>query len=239
MALYDEDLAYVHHEGFGDYARGAAPGLLKALRSQGIESGTVVDLGCGSGIWLRALGDAGYRALGVDQSAAMLAIARRVAPDAELHCSRLDAFVLPPCDAVTAMGEALCYVAPDGRSPHLPALFEKTYAALRAGGLLVFDLLVEGEPMTYRSFRQGDDWAILFEAAEPAGQAVVTRDQTIFRRDGDRFRRSREFHRVNVHAPEQVTAQLEEVGFRVRTSAAYGDFELPLAPAGVLRRAIS
>ena len=85
MPLYEEDLAYVHHEGFGDYSRGAAPGLLAALRDAGIATGKVIDLGCGSGIWLRALSDAGYAAVGVDQSPAMLELARRHAPKATVH----------------------------------------------------------------------------------------------------------------------------------------------------------
>lgn len=54
--MYHDDLAHVQHDGFGDFARRAAPGLLALLRQAGIGRGaTVVDLGCGSGIWLREL----------------------------------------------------------------------------------------------------------------------------------------------------------------------------------------
>ncbi|MEW5927683.1 MAG: hypothetical protein AB1941_09365 [Gemmatimonadota bacterium] len=52
---YREDLASVHHVGFGDFAEGAAPGVLALLRQAGIREGLVVDLGCGSGVWARAL----------------------------------------------------------------------------------------------------------------------------------------------------------------------------------------
>jgi ribosomal protein L11 methylase PrmA len=54
---YQLDLAYIHDQGFGGFAKNASPGLLKLLRERGIHSGLVVDLGCGSGIWARHLQD--------------------------------------------------------------------------------------------------------------------------------------------------------------------------------------
>jgi len=82
MAGYKDDLAYIHDVGFGDFAKKAAPGLLKILRRSGITKGLVVDLGCGSGIWAHELGEAGYKVLGVDISAAMLKLARKKVPQA-------------------------------------------------------------------------------------------------------------------------------------------------------------
>jgi hypothetical protein len=70
MSAYGRDLAYAHDAGFGHFARGAAPELLRRLRDAGLDGGLVVDLGCGSGIWARALLDAGFEVLGVDVSAA-------------------------------------------------------------------------------------------------------------------------------------------------------------------------
>jgi len=57
MKGYGEDLAYVHDAGFTGYCLNAAPGLLRALKRNGITGGLVVDLGCGSGRWARALLD--------------------------------------------------------------------------------------------------------------------------------------------------------------------------------------
>jgi hypothetical protein len=45
MKGYREDLAYIHDSGFGDYARKAAPGLLRILARNRIGAGLVVDLG--------------------------------------------------------------------------------------------------------------------------------------------------------------------------------------------------
>jgi hypothetical protein len=52
-AWYREDLAYIHDVGFGDFALGSAPGILRILARNGIREGLVVDLGCGSGLWAR------------------------------------------------------------------------------------------------------------------------------------------------------------------------------------------
>ena len=227
MALYDEDLAYIHHEGFGDYARSAAEGLLAALAGRGVASGTVVDLGCGSGIWLSRLIEAGYDAVGVDQSTAMLELARNVAPEAELHLCSITDFALPPCDAVTALGEVLCYFTAEDSPPDLAAVFGRVGEALRPGGVLAFDLLVEGERMAYASARKGEDWAILLEVTENLEPRVLSRDQTIFRKQGGLYRRSQEIHRVRVCSPAEVTAELKAAGFQVETSPAYGTFELP------------
>src|SRR5437867_4220617 len=110
MSGYREDLAYIHDVGFGNFARRAAPGLLQILRTLGTVEGPVVDLGCGSGIWARALGNAGYDVLGVDQSADMLAIARQRAPNAEFCQASFLRTDLPRCAAVTAIGECFNYL---------------------------------------------------------------------------------------------------------------------------------
>ncbi|HYV03249.1 MAG TPA: class I SAM-dependent methyltransferase, partial [Blastocatellia bacterium] len=72
IKAYKADLAYIHDVGFGDFAKNSAPGLLEILRQNGIETGLVVDLGCGSGIWARELSKIGYSVFGVDISPAMI-----------------------------------------------------------------------------------------------------------------------------------------------------------------------
>ena len=92
MSAYGPDLAHVHDVGWGDFARRATPGLLEMLRRGGIGGGLVVDLGCGSGIWARALVDEGFDVLGVDISTDMLEIARERVPEAAFaHASLVDA----------------------------------------------------------------------------------------------------------------------------------------------------
>jgi 2-polyprenyl-3-methyl-5-hydroxy-6-metoxy-1,4-benzoquinol methylase len=84
---YREDLAYIHDVGHGAIARDAAERLIAELAVARHPSGTVVDLGCGSGILAGALVEAGYQVVGIDMSDAMVALARARAPNAEFHVS--------------------------------------------------------------------------------------------------------------------------------------------------------
>src|SRR5260370_30626477 len=107
--FYGPAQAAIHHTAFGDLAETAARRLVGELHDTGHRRGTVVDLGCGSGILAGILTDAGYAVHGVDLSADMLDLARRTAPGPTFeHGSLLDV-ELPPTVAVTAIGEALNY----------------------------------------------------------------------------------------------------------------------------------
>src|SRR5687768_13722657 len=109
-AFYGEDLSFIHHEAYGGHATNAAPELLRLLAREGVPRGLVVDLGCGSGIWARELINRGYAALGVDVSGDMIEIARKTAPAATFIQASLHQVDLPPCVAVTALGESLSYI---------------------------------------------------------------------------------------------------------------------------------
>ena len=57
---YGSDLTYVHDTGHGDLARAAAQTVMEDRFVAAVASGgRVVDLGCGSGVFARALLDAG------------------------------------------------------------------------------------------------------------------------------------------------------------------------------------
>jgi SAM-dependent methyltransferase len=228
--LYREDLAYIHHVGFGSFSESASSGLLDLLRAAGIASGPVVDLGCGSGIWLRELNRAGYEGIGVDTSPAILALAQKTAPRAKLYARSAYEFDFPPCEAVTAIGEVLTYLPPGGaRPPSLGPLFKRIAAALRPGGLFIFDVILRSgrRPMRYRTWEAGEDWAVLADVSEEPARRRVERRILTFRRVGETFRRSEERHRVRLFSRAQLERQLRAAGLTVRTSRRYGALELP------------
>src|SRR4029450_6459672 len=99
--MYNSDLAYIQHHGFSDFARAAGPGVLRILRSAGITSGHVLDLGCGDGTWLRTLGENGFSATGIDQSASLIEYSAKNAPAATLRVGSVFKVSLPRCDAIT------------------------------------------------------------------------------------------------------------------------------------------
>ncbi len=225
---YADDLAYVHHTGFADLARGASPFLVRALAARGLKHATVLELGCGSGILLRALTDAGHAATGVDLSPAMLRIARRTAPRARLVRSSLYDAPLAPCDAVFCVGEPFNYLEPTGRTPPLAPFFRRVASALRAGGLFVFDVIVArpGPGLTRRGWSAGKDWAVLVDTREDARRRRLTRDVTAFVRRNGAWARSREVHGVRVFRTAELAGLLRSAGFRVRVTSRYGTHAL-------------
>jgi len=66
MKYYKEDLAYIHDVGFSDYCLKSAPGILEIFQKNHINTGLVVDLGCGSGLWAQELVKSGYHVIGVE-----------------------------------------------------------------------------------------------------------------------------------------------------------------------------
>jgi len=226
--FYGADLAHVHHTGFADHSTGAAPALLALLRRAGLRGGTVVDLGCGGGQWLRALGDAGYAAIGIELSPALAKLARREAPRARVHIGSIHAVPLPPCDAVTALGEVLGYLPIGGaRIPTFAMTFRRVARALRPGGVFAFDLIVRGaRPLHTRNHRVGRDWAVLAESVEDPRRGRLVRDVTTFRRVGTAYRRTHEVHHVRVPSRREVLAVLRAAGFAARASRRYGSFQL-------------
>ncbi len=238
---YERDLAYIHDVGFTDYARGAAPHLLELLDHAGIREGTVVDLGCGTGLWARALAEAGYEVVGLDISPAMIEIARERVPAASFEVGSFTAFDPPPCRAVTALGEPLAYLF-DGAntSRALLALCRRVYRALEPGGLFIFDLLEPGVTPRgeYELFRQGYDWAIHCRAEEDRRRRLLTRHITTFRRDGEHFRREREVHELRLYRAAKIAAELRAMGFRVRRVRSFGAVKLRAGHTGLIARRI-
>lgn len=235
MPAYRDDLAYIHDVAFSDFVRDAIPGLLKILRRSRIERGLVLDLGCGSGTWARELTRAGYDALGIDISDAMLNLARKRAPKARFVHASLFRIDLPHCAAVTAVGECVNYLFDRKNSrQELARFFLRVHTALASGGVFIFDVAEPGRcgpgVSVLKSF-QGHDWALLLRAEEDRKRGLLTRRITVFRRIGKLYRRSEEVHRLRLYRRSQITRQLEGAGFRVRVLRGYG--QKPFSPGHV------
>lgn len=239
MPAYDRDLAYIHDTGFTGFVRKAAPGLLRLLRQNRILGGLVVDAGCGSGVWARELTEHGYEVLGIDISAHMVRLARRQAPAAKFRVGSFLSAPLPPCVAVTSIGECVNYAfdRTSGKTA-LAEFFHRVHAALRPGGVFVFDIVEPGvaDGAPQRRFLEGPDWAILLEAREDRRRKTLTRQIASFRRMGKLYRRSEETHVLQLHSGSELLAALSRAGFEARLLGGFGRFRFPPAHAGFLAR---
>jgi SAM-dependent methyltransferase len=228
---YGRDFAYAHQTGHSDFVHLATPTVLAELRAAGVAGGLVVDLGCGTGVLAAALGHAGYDVLGVDLSADMLDLARETAPGATfVHGSFLDV-ALPPCDAVVSVGQCLAYaIDPRNDAAALSGLFRRIAAALRPGGMLLFDLnapVEAGEscPRPHPQVRVTPEWTLLADSTVDDG--VLTREFVLFRKVDEHYRRTDERHVVRLYEPADVLAALREAGLHASTFHGYGGSEFP------------
>ena len=248
--IYGEDLAHVHDAGFGDYGHAAGSEVLKRLDELGIVNGLVVDLGCGPGAWAARLLDKGFDVLAVDVSSAMVKLASARAPGAECVCASLDTIELPPCVAITAIGEVFNYTSvgeqrrptsplAEARSPEpqeaikrLNGIFGRAADALRASrGLFVFDLLLSpvqaSEVWNATRSADGAGWTCEAWIREDSARRRVTRDIAVTRSTGGKTRESVESHVLETFAREEIVQTLEASGFEVEATPCYGSYELP------------
>jgi len=236
---YRDDLAYIHDAGFRGYALGARPGLERILSSYGIRCGLVVDLGCGSGRLAQRLHRTGYDVLGIDQSPAMIRLARKLAPHARFQVGSLWRVRLPRCAAVTSLGECLNYSFDSrGGQRALLGLFRRIYRALEPGGVLLCDFAGPdrrpgGTPRQHIS--TGRDWAVVASASAQGPHGLLRHIVTL-RWVGQKFRCGEEVHRLRLFLPREVGDDLRRCGFRVRAVKGYGRFRFPPGIHGVVAR---
>jgi SAM-dependent methyltransferase len=212
---YGDDLAYIHHAGFSEFAKSAAAGVIELLAKHGVHS--VIEIGCGSGVLARALTSAGFDVLGFDPSPAMIAIARETAPDARFEVASLETARMPPCDAIVAMGEVLNY-------GDLRAFVPRAAAALRRGGVLLFDIAERGSYPEHDEVRVGgEEWSVI--AIKDSDGRTLTRRVLTFREVDGETRRDEEVHVLELYDRAEVLELLRE--FRVRVRRSYGRRRLP------------
>ncbi len=216
MSYYRTDLATIHDSGFDQLARAAGQTLLAELRRRNLRKGTVIDIGCGSGITANILSNTGYTVVGVDLSEAHIQIARKKLPHAEFRIGSFIDMEVPNCIAVCAIGEVLNYSF-DNRSDNAARqwFFARVFCGLVPDGVLLFDVAgperAPERPM--RNFVEGDDWAVLVETSA-AGDELIRRIVT-FRRVGLSYRRDSEEHRLHLISRNMIATELQSIGFGV------------------------
>ena len=229
MTYYRDDLALVHHRGFGFHADACAPGILALLEPVQAANGVVVELGCGSGLLTRHLTNAGHRVIATVASTSMLELAREYVPAAEdFRQLVLPDDEIPEAEAIVSVGHVLSYL-PD--EPSIERALLAAGRALRPGGVLALDLCdlrwAELRSDARPDSRLGDDWAIITFYEVPTPRQFVRRMTTFVRNDDGSWKRDDERHDNVMIDVARVPALLATVGVDAVVRESFGTERLP------------
>ena len=206
---------------FKDYAEDAER-LHAILAAEGVaDGGRFLEVACGTGTYLVEF-RRWYEVAGLDQSGAMLAIARQNLPDVELIRGDMSDFeVARAFDAVGCLFSSIGYLRTEAALVGAAASFAR---ALRPGGVLLVQPWIfredwrDGEPhlMTGGS----DDVKVCRAnvAASEGDDAILDFHWLVVRR-GEGVEHFTERHRLRFWTREEMDAAFADAGFDVRYEA--------------------
>jgi SAM-dependent methyltransferase len=224
--IYQDDLAYIHVDGYGFHAAGAAVAILGWLRRYGIADGLVVDLGCGGGEWLATLAQSGYGTCGIDASESMIRLAKQNSQRSRFICGSFSDTAIPRCDAVTSLGEPLNYL---NGGPAIRSTMRNVLAALRPGGVFIFDVRhpAQKPAVPRETHRAAKEWFCHTRIEEDSRTGELVRFITTFRQTkAGQYRRNEEIHRLKLFPRAEMAKWLRAIGFRVQIRRSYGSYQL-------------
>jgi SAM-dependent methyltransferase len=224
---YRQNLAHIHHAGFGFHADDCAPGILTLLEPVLERDGLVVELGCGSGLLTRYLVDAGHRVIATDASPAMLDIAREYVGDAqEIRRLVLPDDPIPEADAIVSIGHVFSYL-PDAAA--IDRALIASAKALRPDGVLAFNIcdVTYGSERTDWSARgwAHEDWALVTETSLPTPDRFVRQMAIFVRNEDGSWRRDDERHDNILINTSLVPELLAEHGIAAELGGSFGTEE--------------
>ena len=231
-----EEFAAVYDALMDDFDYPAWAGYyLRLLLAAGCAPKVVFECGCGTGSISIPLARAGLKLTASDLSEDMLRLAQQKARRSGVMIPfvRMDMRELAvprPVDAVLACCDAVNYLT--GEADVL-AFFRAARRALKAGGVLAFDVSSEAKLTAMKDAFYGeerDNVAYLWQNRMDEASRVITMDLTFFvETENGLYRRFQEEHLQRAHAQAELTRWLAEAGFdEVRV---YGDRTMaPPAP---------
>ncbi|WP_408952679.1 class I SAM-dependent methyltransferase [Lysobacter sp. Hz 25] len=141
----------------------------QSLQRYGVEHGTLLDLGCGTGSATRPLINAGHRVIGVDISKSLLRHARARCNEDDCLFVQTDGLQLPIADRsldATVIYGVLIYLVDDAQAQ---ALLSQVRAALKPGApLIMIEQVRRHRRLTEQGLkcqRSRQEWISLVEAA--------------------------------------------------------------------------
>lgn len=217
-AGYDAVMAHVDYDGWVRYVHGL-------LQRHHPEAHALLELGCGTGslaVRLQPLG--AYDYLATDRSAAMLDVARRKAARAgvPLRFGELDFTdfaVEEPVDVVLLLYDGLNYLL---EPEPIRALLRCAYAALRPGGIFLFDQSTPSNSLNNTPYFQDEGGDRRFRYVRRSAYDAVTGLHTTTLDVTTKGRTYHERHLQRAYTLDALRALIAETDFA--EIAAYDDF---------------
>lgn len=228
--LYDE-FAKIYDEHWAQgYLADAREGLERYFIPRVPPGGRVLDVCCGSGRMARWFADQGFEAVGVDGSGAMIELARLNTPNGEFQVADARDFQLEqPADAALSTFDSINHLE---TVAEVAQVFQNVSRSLVPGGWFCFDV------NTDEGFRANDEEeyfsvdenrAAFVRSRYEAGLQIGKSEVTIFRREGDCWKRSDTLIPEYCHPTAALLEALEGAGFEGATIlTADGDWKMPL-----------
>jgi SAM-dependent methyltransferase len=210
--------------------------LENVFRNYGGSTQAILDLGCGTGSHAIPLAQRGYKVIGVDRSADMLARARTKAGslagpnDLVFHHSDINELNLGQrFDAALMMFAVLGYQL---KNADVTSALSTARRHLRAGGLLIFDVwygpaVLHQRPSQRTKIIQTPTGRI-FRAVSgdlDVGRHICSVDYQMWQLEGDRLVADiTEHHRMRFFFPLELELFLQSSGFRLLRLGVFPDF---------------
>ena len=229
---YDKLTYDVGYDQWADY-------LEKHFQKRGLPGKTVLDLACGTGSLTVELANRGYEMIGVDLSPDMLGEASEKAMDEVgedqtppiFLCQSMDKLDLyGTIDACVCCLDSVNYVTDPKK---LKKAFERVHLFLMPGGLFVFDINTVEKLMGLDGqvfLDETEDTYCVWRAEFEKRRSICSYFMDIFQLDEETglWERGEELHEERAYTVEELTAFLEDAGFKdIKT---YGNLKMR-APA--------
>ena len=201
------------------------------LKAYGMESGILLDLGCGTGKLTRLMEEKGYDMIGVDNSIEMLDIAREASKDNILYLLQdMREFELyGTVQAVYSACDSINYILEE---EDLREVFSLVNNYLDPKGIFIFDINTRykyEELLGENTFAETrEEGSFIWDNFYDPEDEINEYDLTLYIKDEDeRFVRFQENHYQRCYDLETIKGLLEEAGLTF--VAAYDDYSLEQA----------
>lgn len=200
---YDEWLNYIHQ-------------ILKKFKHR---PSRILDLACGTGTCAISLSKKGYEVVGIDNSEAMLRIARQKTELENLRIEyirqNMEDFFLPEkVDTIICLFDSLNYILEEEKM--LDAC-RCAFDVLTPGGFFIFDMNTEyglAKCWGSREFVREDKGSVsIWRNSYDPVQKIARLDLTLFVPEGNHYLRIDEVHLEKAYSSNKIRKLLKEAGF--------------------------